>query len=116
MRKRIGCMATWFLPEGAPGGPKDPWLCGRNRGVKAIHLVVVSGAALAACVPTGSAPPYDAGVAPTAATNFRPSLNVMTAAFEDTFDRPDSGNAAESTPWPAFEAGAPGTTATAAHD
>jgi hypothetical protein len=36
-------------------------------------------------------------------SNFKPSLNVMTAAFEDTFDRPDSG---ESTPWPAFEAGA----------
>jgi hypothetical protein len=71
--------------------------------VKAFHVAVLSGAALVACVPTGSAPPYDAGVAPTAVANFRPSLNVMTAPFEDTFDRPDSG---ESTPWPAFEAGA----------
>jgi hypothetical protein len=70
--------------------------------VKAFHVAVLSGAALVACVPTGSAPPYDAGAAPTAVSNFRPSLNVMTAAFEDTFDRPDSG---ESTPWPAFEAG-----------
>jgi hypothetical protein len=40
-------------------------------------------------------------------STFRPSLNVMTAPFEDTFDRPDSG---ESTPWGAFEGGA------AAHD
>jgi len=70
--------------------------------VKAFHVAVLSGAALAACVPTGSAPPYDAGAAPTAVSTFRPSLNVMTAPFEDTFDRPDSG---ESTPWPAFEAG-----------
>ena len=75
--------------------------------MKAFHVAVLSGAALAACVPTGSAPPYDAGAAPTTTTTLRPSLNVMTAPFEDTFDRPDSG---ESTPWPAFEAGA------AAHD
>jgi hypothetical protein len=47
---------------------------------------------LAACVPTGSAPPYDAGVsATTTAPAFKPSVNVMTAVFEDTFDRPDSG-------------------------
>ena len=72
--------------------------------MKAFHIAVLSGAALVACVPTGSAPPYDAGAAPTAVSSFRPSLNVMTAPFEDTFDRPDSG---ESTPWPAFEAGAP---------
>jgi hypothetical protein len=47
---------------------------------------------LIACVPTGSAPPYDAGATstmPTAA--FRPSLNVMTVPFEDNFDRPDAG-------------------------
>ena len=75
--------------------------------MKAFHIAVLSGAALVACVPTGSAPPYDAGAAPTAVSSFRPSLNVMTAPFEDTFDRPDSG---ESTPWSAFEAGA------AAHD
>ena len=49
------------------------------------------------------------GPAPTAVSTFRPSLNVMTAPFEDTFDRPDAG---ESTPWPAFEAG----TAARAHD
>ncbi len=72
--------------------------------MKAFHVVVLSGAALVACVPSGSAPPYDAGAAPATVSSFKPSLNVMTAAFEDTFDRPDSG---ESTPWPAFEAGAP---------
>lgn len=47
-----------------------------------------------ACVPTGSAPPYDAGVSTTPTTPaFKPSVNVMTAVFEDTFDRPDSGGA-----------------------
>jgi hypothetical protein len=74
--------------------------------VKAIHTAVVAlltPAALAACVPTGSAPPYDAGAAPVTTTTFKPSLNVMTAPFEDNFDRPD---AAEGT-WSAFEAGAP---------
>ena len=46
----------------------------------------------AACVPTGSAPPYDAGTTSAAASAaFRPSLNVMTEAFEETFDRPDAG-------------------------
>ena len=45
-----------------------------------------------ACVPTGSAPPYDAGTTATATTAaFRPSLNAMTAPFEDNFDRPDAG-------------------------
>jgi hypothetical protein len=44
---------------------------------------------------------------------FRPSLNVMTAVFEDNFDRPDAGEGA----WPAFEAGAVATAASsAAHD
>ncbi|MBX3186097.1 MAG: hypothetical protein KF819_03740 [Labilithrix sp.] len=52
------------------------------------------------CVPTGSAPPYDAGVSPTATTTFKPSLNVITSVFEDNFDRPD---AAEGT-WPPFAA------------
>lgn len=55
-----------------------------------------AGAALAACVPSGSAPPYDAGtssVTPTATV--RPSVNVMTSVFEDNFDRPDGGLLAE---------------------
>ncbi len=51
------------------------------------------------CVPSGSAPPYDAGTAASAAPTYRPSANVMTAPFEDTFDRPD---ASEST-WPGLE-------------
>lgn len=55
-----------------------------------------------ACVPPGSAPPYDAG--PPASPEpqqpaFKPSTNVMTTVFEDTFDRPD---ASEGT-WPDFE-------------
>jgi hypothetical protein len=70
--------------------------------VKVVHTALVAAAALAACVPTGSAPPYDAGAAPVATTTFRPSLNVMTAPFEDNFDRPDAGEGA----WRAFEAGA----------
>jgi hypothetical protein len=73
--------------------------------VKAIHAAVLTSAALVACVPTGSAPPYDAGAAPAATATFRPSLNVMTAPFEDNFDRPDSGEGA----WSPFEAGTPGT-------
>lgn len=54
------------------------------------RLAVLLG--LAACVPTGSAPPYDAGVSTTpTAPAFKPSVNVMTSVFEDTFDRPDAG-------------------------
>ncbi len=45
-----------------------------------------------ACVPTGSAPAYDAGVQPTLTSTFKPSLNIMTAPFEDSFDRPDGGD------------------------
>jgi hypothetical protein len=52
---------------------------------------------MGACVPTGNAPPYDAGPAP--ATTSKPSLNVMSTPFEDTFDRPDASEAT----WPAFE-------------
>ena len=56
-------------------------------------LTALLGAALGgACVPSGSAPAYDAGTTATATTAaIRPSLNVMTAPFEDTFDRPDAG-------------------------
>jgi hypothetical protein len=50
-----------------------------------------------ACVPAGNAPPYDGGAAsPTASSMFKPSTNIMTAPFEDTFDRPDA--AEEATP------------------
>lgn len=49
-------------------------------------------ALLVACVPSGSAPPYDAGTSSVTPTpSFRPSVNVMTAVFEDNFDRPDAG-------------------------
>lgn len=58
--------------------------------------------AVAACVPTGSAPPYDAGASAPAPT-YKPSLNVMTQPFEDTFDRPDGGEGA----WVPFEGGTP---------
>jgi hypothetical protein len=66
-------------------------------------VVLAAAIALAACVPTGNAPPYDAGTTATAAPSFKPSINVMTAPFEDNFDRPDAGEGT----WPAFEAGAP---------
>lgn len=46
---------------------------------------------MAACVPEGSAPPYDAGPQPAALSTFKPSTNIMTAPFEDNFDRPDGG-------------------------
>jgi hypothetical protein len=43
----------------------------------------------AACVPSGSAPPYDAGTSAPTAPTFRASLGIMTQPFEDDFDRPD---------------------------
>lgn len=51
---------------------------------------VVPATVLGACVPTGSAPPYDAGPAPTQASTFRESIGIMTTPFEDTFDRADA--------------------------
>lgn len=51
----------------------------------------LTAALVLSCVPTGSAPPYDAGPAPVATTSFKPSVNIMTSTFEDTFDRPDGG-------------------------
>jgi hypothetical protein len=47
--------------------------------------------AVAACVPEGSAPPYDAGPQTAATSTFKPSTNVMVSVFEDNFDRPDAG-------------------------
>jgi hypothetical protein len=108
-----------------PWGLKILRLCGRNRGVKAIHVAVLSilmglaaglgSAPLVGCVPTGSAPPYDAGAQPTAAATVRPSLNVMTAAFEDNFDREGGGGGHAEGAWPAFDASA-GVSADAGHD
>lgn len=51
-------------------------------------FAAATAAVAGACVPTGSAPPFDAGPAPSATATYKPSVNVMTAAFEDTFDRP----------------------------
>ncbi len=55
-------------------------------------LGLASSAVLAACVPPGSASQTDAGPTATkeipAAAAFHPSQNVMTAPFEDGFDRP----------------------------
>jgi hypothetical protein len=71
-------------------------------GLSITMIALASALAFGACVPTGSAPPYDAGTTTTASTaSFRPSLNVMTAPFEETFDRPDAG---EST-WTGLGAG-----------
>lgn len=78
--------------------------------MKAIHTAVVglvtlaTPAVLGACVPAGSSPPYDAGAPPATSAAFRPSLNVMTAPFEDNFDRPDAG---EGSTWAGLEGGAP---------
>ena len=55
--------------------------------------VLVAFGAFAACVPTGSAPPYDAGPAPAQTSSFKASIGIMTAPFEDNFDRPDAGEA-----------------------
>lgn len=64
--------------------------------LRALALVAV-----ASCVPSGSAPPSDAGAAnpdkPTAAPSFRPSTNVLTQPFFDNFDRPGAA-ASSATP------------------
>lgn len=64
------------------------------RAILPLGLLVAVGGVLAmpgaACVPTGSAPPYDAGAAPQPTVVFRSSVNIMTAPFEDSFDRPDA--------------------------
>ena len=58
------------------------------KGVFFPLAAVAALAASAACVPTGSAPPYDAGPTPAQTSTFKPSLGVMTIPFEDNFDRP----------------------------
>jgi hypothetical protein len=56
-------------------------------------LALWTSATAVSCVPSGSAPPYDAGSAsPTATAAYKPSLNVMTQPFEDSFTRPDGGD------------------------
>jgi hypothetical protein len=61
----------------------------------------VVGLAVAGCVPPGSAGDQDAGkaspqAAAPAAPTFTPSTNVITAPFEDSFDRPGAPAAAPS--------------------
>lgn len=53
-------------------------------------LVFWAASSAVACVPSGSAPPSDAGASKPSAPAFRPSVHVMTAPFEDTFDRADA--------------------------
>ncbi len=57
-------------------------------------------ATVAACVPPGNATPDDAGAtsATPVSTLPRPPVNVLTAAFEDTFDRPEAGLATKLPP------------------
>jgi hypothetical protein len=62
-----------------------------------------------ACVPTGNAPPYDAGPAPAHTSTFKASTGIMTGPFEDDFDRPDALEAlalpgASSTATPSIDA------------
>ena len=75
--------------------------CGRNPRVKARLLLPLLG--FVACVPTGSAPPYDAGTTAPATPAFKPSIGIMTQPFEDTFDRPDAGEG----DWAPLDASAP---------
>lgn len=104
----MGSRASALGPALALGVPRThltAWVCkacGKNRRVSSrdsSSFRVFSGSALAAltaliaCVPTGNAPPYDAGPAPSAAPTFKASTNIMTAPFEDNFDRPDGGEA-----------------------
>jgi Domain of unknown function (DUF6250) len=51
---------------------------------------------LAACVPTGTAPAYDAGAKGPAKANVKQSPDVMTELFEDNFDRAPKPNVAPS--------------------
>lgn len=44
-----------------------------------------------ACVPPGSAPPQDAGATAAPVATFTPSTGIMTAPFEDDFERPEAG-------------------------
>lgn len=72
-----------------------------------MHAVILAGIGLGAfvaafsCVPTGNAPPYDAGATTSNAPTFKPSLQIMTAPFDDDFER---GDAADGT-WPGLADG-----------
>ncbi|AKU96268.1 hypothetical protein AKJ09_02932 [Labilithrix luteola] len=69
-------------------------------------MVIAAFAGGVACVPTGNAPPYDGGAnTQSTAPSFKPSTNIMTAPFEDNFDRPDAGEGN----WPALNQDGGGT-------
>lgn len=55
------------------------------------RLIGLGALTVVACVPEGTAPPYDAGPQPVATSAFKPSTNIMATVFEDNFDRPDGG-------------------------
>ena len=62
-----------------------------RRVVKPKHVLVWAVAGAAACVPPGNAEHDDSGAGNSTvsmAPTFRPSLNVMSAPFEDDFERP----------------------------
>ena len=90
----------WTAGSSGRGSPARNAACGKNARVSSRVLFVASPvaassfigvfAAFVACVPTGSAPPYDAGPTPAQTSSFKPSVGIMTAPFEDNLDRPDA--------------------------
>jgi hypothetical protein len=61
----------------------------RTSAILAVSVAAIAAASSAACVPSGKAPPWDAG-APKKTIElaaFEPSANVMTEPFADAFDR-----------------------------
>ncbi len=63
-----------------PGAPRRSLATGRNA---ALGLAV---AALAACVPSGTAPPYDGGTKTTGQKIVVQAPDILTTVFEDNFD------------------------------
>lgn len=98
---------TW--PRGR--GAKAREGCGRSEGVRIRSFGWAAALAAAACVPPGSAGDQpDAGraaspqAAAPAAPTFTPSQNVMTAPFEDSFDRPGAAASTSAPPAPSGSA------------
>lgn len=56
----------------------------------ALSALVAASFSEGACVPTGSAPPWDGGTKATSRATVKQAPNVLTAVFEDNFDRPDT--------------------------
>ena len=82
-----------------------------HRGPFLPFLASASSILAGACVPAGNSTASDAGASVTretpAAPTFRPSMNVMTTVFEDSFDRPGApaASAASSVSSAPLEAG-----------